>query len=78
MIRTRMILGERVIEVEMETVKLAQIVRKWFPDMLPFLDQKELNSMIILRDGLTILEPEDAMEIIQHSICEHQNSAFLH
>jgi hypothetical protein len=73
-----MILGERVIEVEMETVKLAQIVRKWFPDMLPFLDQKELNSMIILRDGLTILEPEDAMEIIQHSICEHQNSAFLH
>jgi len=67
-----------VIEVEMETVKLAQIVRKWFPDMLLFLDQKELNSMIILRDGLTILEPEDAMEIIQYSICEHQNSAFLH
>ncbi|GAA0376791.1 hypothetical protein GCM10008933_05100 [Paenibacillus motobuensis] len=67
-----------MIEVEMETVKLAQIVRKWFPDMLPFLDQKELNSMIILRDGLTILEPEDAMEIIQYSICEHQNSAFLH
>ncbi|AZS18372.1 MULTISPECIES: hypothetical protein [Paenibacillus] len=64
--------------MEMETVKLAQIVRKWFPDMLPFLDQKELNSMIILRDGLTILEPEDAMEIIQYSICEHQNSAFLH
>ena len=67
-----------MIEVEMETVKLAQIVRKWFPDMLPFLDQKELNSMFILRDGLTILEPEDAMEIIQYSICEHQNSAFLH
>ncbi|GGF91632.1 hypothetical protein [Paenibacillus aceti] len=66
------------MEVEMETVKLAQIVRKWFPDMLPFLDQKELNSMIILRDGLTILEPEDALEIIQYSICEHQNSAFLH
>ncbi|MBA9086325.1 hypothetical protein D3C81_1028250 [compost metagenome] len=62
----------------METVKLAQIVMKWFPDMLPFLNQKELDSMIILRDGLTILEPEDAMEIIQFSICEHQNSAFLH
>ncbi|MNZ38945.1 hypothetical protein D3C78_564310 [compost metagenome] len=62
----------------METVKLAQIVMKWFPDMLPFLNQKELDSMIILRDGLTILEPEDAMEIIQFSICEHQISAFLH
>ncbi|SDF65121.1 hypothetical protein SAMN04488542_11485 [Fontibacillus panacisegetis] len=67
-----------MIVVEMETVKLAQIVMKWFPDMLPFLNQKELDSMIILRDGLTILEPEDAMEIIQFSICEHQNSAFLH
>ncbi|RCX21723.1 hypothetical protein [Fontibacillus phaseoli] len=66
------------MDVETETVKLEQIVMKWFPDMLPFLNQKELNSMIILRDGLTILEPEDALEIIQLSICEHQNSHFLH
>lgn len=66
------------MDVEAETVKLEQIVMKWFPDMLLFLNQKELNSMIILRDGLTILEPEDAMEIIQFSICEHQNSAYLH
>lgn len=66
------------MDVEMETVKLAQIVMKWFPDMLPFLNQKELNSTIILRDGLTILEPQDALEIIQFSICEHQNPAFLH
>ncbi|MGG6313446.1 hypothetical protein [Paenibacillus macerans] len=64
--------------MEMETVKLAQIVMKWFPDMLPFLNQKELNSTIILRDGLTILEPQDALEIIQFSICEHQNPAYLH
>ncbi|MNO98488.1 hypothetical protein D3C76_902360 [compost metagenome] len=67
-----------MIVVEMETVKLAQIIMKWFPDMLPFFNQKELDSMIILRDGLTILEPEDALEIIQFSICEHQNTAFLH
>lgn len=67
-----------MIDVDMETVKLAQIVMRWFPDMLPFLNQKELNLMIILRDGLTILEPQDAMEIIQLSICEHQNPAFLH
>ncbi|WP_178075889.1 hypothetical protein [Paenibacillus oralis] len=66
------------MNVEMETVKLEQIVMKWFPDMLPFLKQKELNSMIVLRDGLTILEPQDALEIIQFSICEHQNPAFLH
>ncbi|MDU4696271.1 MULTISPECIES: hypothetical protein [Paenibacillus] len=64
--------------MEMETVKLEQIVKKWFPDMLPFLNQRELNSTILLRDGLTILEPQDALEIIQFSICEHQNSAFLH
>lgn len=66
------------VEMEMETVKLEQIVKKWFPDMLPFLNQRELNSTILLRDGLTILEPQDAMEIIQFSICEHQNPAFLH
>jgi hypothetical protein len=66
------------VEMEMETVKLEQIVKKWFPDMLPFLNQRELNSTILLRDGLTILEPQDALEIIQFSICEHQNSAFLH
>ncbi|EES74833.1 MULTISPECIES: hypothetical protein [Paenibacillus] len=66
------------MDVEMETVRLEQIVKKWFPDMLPFLNQKELNSTILLRDGLTILEPQDALEIIQFSICEHQNPALLH
>ncbi|MDQ0086784.1 hypothetical protein J2T12_000178 [Paenibacillus anaericanus] len=67
-----------MIDVDMETVKLEQIVMKWFPDMLPFFNLKELNSEIVLRDGLTILESNDAMEIIQFSICEHQNAAYLH
>lgn len=66
------------MDVEMETVTLEQIVLKWFPDMMPFLNQKELDSTIILRDGFTILEPQDALEIIHYSICEHQDSAFLH
>ncbi|WP_036646095.1 hypothetical protein [Paenibacillus pini] len=64
--------------MEMETVKLSQIVMKWFPDMMPFLKQNELNSLIMLRDGFSILEPNDAMEIIQYSICEHQSTAPLH
>ncbi|MGG4346501.1 hypothetical protein [Paenibacillus lautus] len=64
--------------MEMETVKLSQIVMKWFPEMIPFFRQKELNSMIVLRDGLSILEQEDALEIIQFSICEHQNQTLLH
>ncbi|KAA8999822.1 hypothetical protein F4V43_16015 [Paenibacillus spiritus] len=61
----------------METVKLSTIVMKWYPDMLPFLKQTELNSVIVLRDGLGILDPADAMDIIRHSICEHQDSAYL-
>ncbi|CAJ1315768.1 hypothetical protein PO903_13120 [Paenibacillus sp. PK4536] len=61
----------------METVKLSQIVMKWFPDMMPSLKQQELNAVIVLRDGLRILEPEDAMEIIQHSICENQSQQFM-
>ncbi|MBU5344422.1 hypothetical protein AK95_19895 [Paenibacillus sp. LC231] len=64
--------------MEMETVKLSQIVMKWFPEMLSFFRQNELNSMIVLRDGLSILEQEDALEIIQFSICEHQNQTPLH
>ncbi|KOP67143.1 hypothetical protein [Paenibacillus solani] len=64
--------------MEMETVKLSQIVMKWFPEMIPFFRQNELNSMIVLRDGLRILEQEDALEIIQFSICEHQNQTPLH
>lgn len=68
---------ERVIFMEMETVKLSAIVMRWYPDMMPFLKQNELNSVIVLRDGLSILEPADAMDIIHYSICEHQNSAYL-
>lgn len=61
----------------MERVKLSEIVMKWFPEMLPTLRQNELNSLIVLRDGFGILEPEDAMEIIQYSICEQQGNMYL-
>lgn len=64
--------------MEMETVRLSQIVMKWFPEMIPFFRQNELNSVIVLRDGLNILEQEDALEIIQYSLCEHQSQAPLH
>ncbi|MCP1425935.1 hypothetical protein J3D43_004451 [Paenibacillus xylanexedens] len=37
----------------------------------------ELDSLIVLRDGLGILEQGDAMEIIQYSICEHQNEIYI-
>ncbi|USB32235.1 hypothetical protein [Paenibacillus sp. YPG26] len=67
-----------MIIVDMETVKLSQIVMKWFPDMMPVFNSEELNSTILLRDGFTVLNPEDALEIIHYSICEHQSSALLH
>ncbi|GAK38670.1 hypothetical protein PUW24_16560 [Paenibacillus urinalis] len=61
----------------MERVKLSEIVMKWYPEMLPTLRQNELNSFIVLRDGFGLLEAEDAMEIIQYSICEHQDDSYL-
>ncbi|MCM3783121.1 hypothetical protein M3231_09040 [Neobacillus mesonae] len=61
----------------MERVKLSEIVTKWFPEILPTLKQNELNALIVLRDGFGLLEPEDAMEIIQYSICEHQDELYL-
>lgn len=66
-----------MINVEMERVKLSEIVMKWYPEMLPTLRQNELNSFIVLRDGFGLLEAEDAMEIIQYSICEHQDDSYL-
>ncbi|AET60141.1 hypothetical protein HPL003_16985 [Paenibacillus terrae HPL-003] len=67
-----------MIFVEMETVKLSDIVLRWYPEMLPFLKKNELDSMIVLRDGMAILKPTDALEIIQYSICEHQDNSYLH
>ncbi|MDF2668275.1 MAG: hypothetical protein K0R67_581 [Paenibacillus sp.] len=62
----------------METVKLSRIVMKLTPELYPFLRHNELNSEIMLRNGLEALETEDVMEIIQYSISEHQKDAFLH
>ncbi|GGD73801.1 hypothetical protein [Paenibacillus nasutitermitis] len=64
--------------MDMETVKLLMIVEKLVPELVPFLTERELNLNIVLRDGLSLLEPGDAMEIVQHSICEHQKAVFLH
>ncbi|TVY08320.1 hypothetical protein [Paenibacillus cremeus] len=61
-----------------ETVRLATIVMKLTPQMYPFLKPTELESEIVLRNGLAALEAEDAMEIIQYSISKHQKDAFLH
>ncbi|WP_127585140.1 hypothetical protein [Paenibacillus koleovorans] len=62
----------------METVKLSRIVMKLTPELYPFLRHCELNSDIVLRNGLDALESADVMEIIQFSISEHQKDAFLH
>lgn len=64
--------------MEMETVKLSRIVMKLIPEMYAFLKQDELDQAIVLRDGIDILEPEDAMEIFQYSIYEHQKGSLLH
>lgn len=61
----------------METVTLSQIVEKLAPELSSFLTKRELEINIVLRDGLAVLEPADAMEIVQHSICEHQREALL-
>ncbi|MDQ0058444.1 hypothetical protein [Paenibacillus harenae] len=63
--------------MDLETVKLSQIVEKLAPELSPFLTAREMDISIVLRDGLAVLEPSDAMEIVQHSICEHQREAFL-
>lgn len=62
----------------METVKLSRIVMKLSPELVPFLKKKELESDIVLMDGLDALAADDVMEIVQYSISEHSRNAFLH
>lgn len=64
--------------VDMETVKLATIVERLAPEMFQFLTTEELDTKIVLRDGIELLEPEDALEIVQFSICRGQLGTILH
>ncbi|HUC93543.1 MAG TPA: hypothetical protein VMS09_16250 [Paenibacillus sp.] len=64
--------------MDMETVTLSRIVEKLAPELVPFLTERELNMNIVLREGLAVLEPEDAIEIVQHSIYEIQKQVMLH
>ncbi|MCU6707605.1 hypothetical protein M6D81_02685 [Paenibacillus sp. J5C_2022] len=64
--------------MDMETVKLSEIVERLVPELSPFLTSKELDTSIVLRDGLALLEPADAVEIVQVSICNGQKEAWLH
>lgn len=63
--------------MDMETVKLSLIVEKLAPELGPFLTSREMDLTIVLRDGLDLLEPADAMEIVQHSICNGQKQTLL-
>lgn len=63
--------------MDMETVKLSQIVERLAPELSPFLTSREMNLNIVLRDGLDLLEPADVMEIVQHSICNGQKQALI-
>ncbi|WP_166242406.1 hypothetical protein [Paenibacillus turpanensis] len=63
--------------MNMETVTLASIVMRCSPKMYPTLKKEELESVIVLRDGLAQLEAEDALDIIKYSICEHQKQQLL-
>jgi hypothetical protein len=61
-----------------ETVKLSRIVLKVSPELAAFLTRSELNSEIVLMNGIEALEAQDVMEIIQYSISEHQKDTLFH
>jgi hypothetical protein len=61
-----------------ETVKLSRIVMRVTPELVCFLTSNELNSEIVLRNGIEALGAQDVMEIIQYSIFEHQKDALFH
>jgi hypothetical protein len=64
--------------IHVETVKLSRIVMKLTPELHSFLKPGELDSEIVLMHGIDALLEEDAIEIIQFSISEHQKNAYIH
>lgn len=64
--------------MKMETVKLSRIVMKFTPELYPFLRTSELDTEVVLRNGVESLDTEDVVEIIQHRITEYQKDALLH
>jgi hypothetical protein len=48
------------------------------PELYPSLRRHELESEIVLKFGLEALEADDAIEIINFSISEHQKQVLLH
>lgn len=64
--------------MEMEVVKLSNIVQKLVPDLYPFLKPAELDCTVILKNGLGALDESGALEIVQQSIFEQQKSSCLH
>jgi hypothetical protein len=72
---SNLLIGEVML---VETVKLSRIVLKVSPELAGFLTLSELNSEIVLRNGIEALEAQDVMEIIQYSISEHQKDTLFH
>lgn len=62
----------------MEVVKLSSIVMKLTPELYPFLKPAELESTILLKNGLSVLDANGAIEIIEQSIYEHQRESAIH
>lgn len=62
----------------MEMVKLASIVLKLSPELYPFLKPDELDTCIVLKDGVERLALDDVLEIVEHSIYKHQKDALIH
>ncbi|MFC5988306.1 hypothetical protein [Marinicrinis lubricantis] len=60
-----------------ETVKLSRLVLELKPELYPFLKPVELNTTIVLRDGIDGLSREDADEIVRYSIIKHQDLQLL-
>jgi uncharacterized membrane protein YcgQ (UPF0703/DUF1980 family) len=71
----------RLDEVKtMETIKLSTIVLTVTPELYSFLTPKELDSQIVLRDGMDSLQSmqqDDVLEIIEASIMYNKSNPSL-
>lgn len=61
----------------METYKLSTIVLAVTPELYSFLKPQELDSQIVLRNGMNALDMQDVLEIIEASIAQQNDGRSL-
>ncbi|QKS72090.1 hypothetical protein FLK61_36120 [Paenalkalicoccus suaedae] len=62
----------------MQQISLGYLVQHVSPELMHLLTQDERSQNVVLRNGMTSVNQEDVMEIMEAVIQEHSKKALYH